>query len=130
VSAFVGALSTFALQGREAMDQVVREVVYQCGLTLVRLSPIDTGRFSSNWNYGLETPDTRYNAEEYNVRFVNYMGEMPNKAGGYTHFITNATPYGPYLERGSSDQAPQGMVGLTVAAFSDIVHVAAMKVRK
>lgn len=130
MSAFTGALTTFALQGRETMDQVVREAVYQCGLTLVRLSPIDTGRFASNWNYGLEVPDTRYKEDEFSVRFVNYMGEMPKRAGGYTHFITNTIKYGPYLERGSSKQAPQGMVGITVAAFQDIVLVAAEKARR
>ena len=93
----------------------------------MRLSPVDTSRFQSNWRYGLMTPDNFFDENARNVRFVNGMGDAPKAASKFVHFITNAAPYGPALERGHSKQAPYGMVGLTILAFEDIVANAARK---
>jgi hypothetical protein len=43
------------------------------------------------------------------------------KAGGVTT-ISNQMPYGPRLEYGWSDQAPQGMVRVTIAEFDQITR--------
>lgn len=127
--AFSDQLSVFAKKAEAAIDQTVREAVYQCGLSLVRLSPVDTSRFQSNWRYGLMTPDNFFDENARNVRFVHDMGDAPKAASRFVHFITNAAPYGPALERGHSQQAPQGMVVLTTLAFEDIVSNAARKAR-
>lgn len=129
---FSDQLTAFARKAEAAVDQAVREVVFQCGLMLVRLSPIDSGAFSANWRYGLMTPDLHWNPEERNVfgtGNVRGLDDMPKAAAKYTHHLSNAAPYGPALERGSSNQAPQGMVVLTTLAFDDIVNNAARKVR-
>lgn len=129
MAGFSDTITAFAAKAPEAVDQVVREVVYQCGEMLVRLSPIKSGAFVSNWRYGLMTPDTRWRPEQTGVREVNDLDAMPKSAAKFTHLISNAAPYGPSLERGSSQQAPQGFVILTTLAFDDILHNAARKVK-
>lgn len=129
MASFSDQLTAFAKKAPERVDQIVREVVYQVGLSVIRLSPIDTGAFVSNWRYGLMTPDTRWNPAQTGARFVNNMGDMPKAAAKFTHYVTNAAPYGPALERGHSRQAPMGMVVLTVLAFDDIVANATRKAR-
>lgn len=130
MAGFSDTLTAFALKAERAIDQTVREVVYQCGTTLINLSPIDTGAFVSNWRYGLMTPDTRWNPAQTKVRVVNELDAMPKAAAKYTHFVSNAAPYGPALERGHSQQAAYGMVGLTILAFNDIVANAARKAQE
>ena len=124
---FSDQLTAFALKAENRVDQIVREVVYQVGLSVVRLSPIKSGAFVSNWRYGLMTPDTRWNPAQLSIRFVTGMDRMPKAASKFTHTISNAAPYGPALERGHSKQAPLGMITLTKLAFEDIVANAARK---
>lgn len=130
MAGFSDTLTAFALKAERAIDQTVREVVYQCGTTLINLSPRDTTAFVSNWRYGLMTPDTRWRPEARNHFAVNELDAMPKAAAKYTHFVSNAAPYGPALERGHSQQAPYGVVGLTILAFNDIVANAARKAQE
>jgi hypothetical protein len=61
--------------------------------SVVELSPVDTGFFRTEW---------QYYPQEYPV--IN---------------IRNDTEYGPALENGSSQQAPYGMVRVTVNMLED-----------
>ena len=63
-----------------------------------------------------------------NERFVHNYEELPADLLNFRHFITNALPYGPALERGSSAQAPQGFAGLTAVEWPNIVSFAVGKV--
>ena len=129
MAGFSDTITAFAARAETAVDQTVREVVYQCGEMLVRLSPRDTTAFVSNWRYGLMTPDTRWRPEARNHFAVNDLDAMPKAAAKFTHIVSNAAPYGPALERGSSQQAPMGFVILTTLAFDDILANAARKVK-
>lgn len=125
---FEKALSDFALKAEDALDDVMRETIVKCGEMLYSLSPVDTTRFRSNWYYNAGSPSLSWRPEQYNVASVNGLADVPVDAAKFTHFLTNRAPYGPALERGHSQQAPQGFVVLTTLAFKDIVHNAARKV--
>lgn len=112
---------------REDMNRVLRFAIEEAGDRLIRRSPIDTGRFRSNWRYGLTTPDL-FTTKATNEHYVHNLEEMPKDLLGFRHFITNALPYGPALERGSSAQAPQGFAGLTAVEWPNIVSFAVGKV--
>jgi hypothetical protein len=112
---------------REDMNRVMRHAIEEAGRRLIERSPVDTGRFRSNWRYGLTTPDLFAN-KVTNEWFVHNLDEMPKDLLGFRHFITNALPYGPALERGSSAQAPQGFAGLTAVEWPNIVSFSVGKV--
>lgn len=127
---FEKALTDFAIKAEKAIDQTVREVVFECGRTLIVLSPVDTSSFVSNWYYAENKQGTLYQPEARNRFEVNFISDMPAKgASRVAHFIYNRAPYGPALERGHSQQAPQGFVVLTTLAFPNIVANAATRAR-
>lgn len=126
---------TFAQQMADAkvtvradMSQVLRLAIIEAGERLVTRSPVDTGRFKSNWRYGLTTPDL-FTTEKTGERAVQNLDEMPADLLGFRHWITNALPYGPALERGSSKQAPNGFAGLTAVEWPNIVNLAVRQTR-
>ena len=113
---------------REDMNRVLRFAIEEAGRRLIEKSPIDTGRFKSNWRYGLTTPDL-FTTKATGERFVHNLEEMPADLLAFRSFITNALPYGPALERGSSAQAPQGFAGLTAVEWPNIVNLAVRRAR-
>lgn len=120
---FAEQLAAFAEKTQGKAHEVVREVVVETGIRLIDRSPVKTGQFADNWNYGLETRDTSTHGPT-GARTINQIGELPIEAAGHIHYLSNAIPYGPALERGSSKQAPQGMVGLTELELPGIVEAA------
>lgn len=126
---FAAQLEAFARESKDKADQVVRETVMEIGERLITRSPVDTGAFRGNWNYGLETRDAFFNDARIG-RELNNLEELPKSAAGFIHFVSNAAPYGPALERGHSQQAPQGLVALTALEFEAIVDGAALKVQR
>jgi hypothetical protein len=82
------------------------------------------GRFRGNWMFSIGSPDNTTTEEvdpsgrKSTARIVD--GAIEFKAGD-TAFITNSLPYAIPLEFGHSQQAPGGMVRITVARFQQIV---------
>lgn len=124
---FAEQIAKFPSQTMADIDAVVAESVREAGQRLIDRSPIDTGRFKSNWNFSLETPDI-HTTEATDIRTVNGIEDLPKRAASFISYITNSLPYGPSLERGTSKQAPNGMVRLTSLEWGGIVAAAAQKV--
>ena len=82
------------------------------------------GRFRGNWMFSIGSPDNTTTDEvdpsgrKSTARIVD--GAIEFKAGDTAH-ITNSLPYAIPLEFGHSQQAPGGMVRITVARFQQIV---------
>lgn len=53
---FSAQLQQFAEATKEALDLTFRDVVFLVGRRLVTMSPVDTGRFRSNWQFSTGTP--------------------------------------------------------------------------
>ena len=51
---FAESLAAFAEQAKEAIDDVFRDVVIEIGTSIIRLSPVDTGRFKGNWHLSID----------------------------------------------------------------------------
>ncbi len=123
---FEAKLREFAAKAGDRADAAVREVVLEIGRRLIIRSPVDTGRFRSNWFYQLDgyssatTDDTKADA-------VEGIASMPVKAAGHVHTIVNNLPYAWRLENGWSKQAPLGMVAITAVEFRGIVDGAAQR---
>lgn len=94
----------------------MRRTVLEMGSEMVRLSPVDTGRFRSNWFYGgASTTDVADSSGAASVGRI--AAGVAAWQPGETMLVTNSLPYARRLENGWSGQAPAGMVRVTIADF-------------
>lgn len=124
---FALQLAEFAKLAGEAVDATLREVVIEVGSSLIRMSPVDTGRFRGNWHLSIDVVE--------NVTFsdidptgqdtiASIAASISDFTAGQTAYLINNLPYAVPLEYGHSTQAPQGMVRVTLARFQAIVNEA------
>jgi hypothetical protein len=125
---FGDKIRQFATIVEERADDVVTEAIQEVGRRLITRSPVDTGRFVSNWRYQAGAPNILFEDAVRHVRVVNDIGDIAQPATAFVHFVSNSAPYATALERGHSKQAPQGFVGLTGLEWQSIVAAAAIKV--
>lgn len=147
-------LKRFAEKTKKKGDLLVRKVVIEVGGTLVLKSPVGDadywlrpapagyvgGRFRANWQYGLGQADNstndkinagKHGSKEAAAASVGIVTKVKADAGGKIHFITNSLPYAQRLEDGwSKNQAPNGMVKLTVEEFQPIVEAVARAINE
>lgn len=136
---FTVDLSQFVRKTNDRLESTVKRIVAGVAESVIEMSPVGDasywkspppkgylgGRFRGNWDYGFnsvsgaqfETIDPSGSASLGRI-----MGGLSGRpAVGNVHYITNSLPYAKALEDGWSRQAPQGMVGLTVLRFQQIV---------
>lgn len=129
---YKAAFKSFKANVKKGGTVIAQDVAYQLAEKVVLLTPVDTTRAEANWNAALNTF-----LFDYNENARNSGGNRPNlnKAKavavklklGDEFVIANATPYVKYLEEGSSQQAPNGMVAVTAALFGRMVEKAASR---
>ncbi|MYN22594.1 hypothetical protein GSE41_06920 [Acinetobacter baumannii] len=90
----------------------VKHIVMDTVQSLVNLSPVDTGAYRASHivsigsgDYGIREPETNA-VQDAAIQAVKI------KLGNLV-YIQNNQPYAERLENGWSDQAPQGIYGLT-----------------
>lgn len=117
----------FVEQAKEAINATEREIIIEIGRSVIKMSPVDTGLFRNNWNFSISTLDlnTTDEADQSGGKAIARLidGAIEFQAG-QTAYITNNLPYAIPLEYGHSDQAPGGMVRITLARFTQIVEEA------
>lgn len=97
--------------------KVAKNSILFAGKKIIRLSPVDTGRFKENWLTAIGEANT-------SIDLPSGFGLIPVVKLlrlGDTIFFTNSLPYAMRLEFGHSNQAPHGMVRITVADWQGIV---------
>jgi hypothetical protein len=98
-------------------DIVMRKITLELFSRVILRSPVDTGRFRNNWvmatgRYSTETTEATDKTGSKSIGTVSSKVSTM-KFDGKLIYLTNSLPYAIELERGSSKQAPQGMVRLT-----------------
>jgi len=115
------------------VDEVVRASVAGLGAAIVQKSPVDTGRFKGNWQYGLGSINsTTTSPQDASGTAANgrILAGLATWRPGQTIYITNSLPYAQRLEYDAwSKQAPAGMVRLSVQAFKDNISKAVRDVK-
>ena len=113
-------------------DQVPRIVAVQISGQIIERTPVDTGRAKGNWQATIETPasDTLKDEDKPGSDTVQKVYRVANdfKAGNVFYLVNNL-PYIRRLEQGWSQQAPAGMVAVTVSEFQQAVARAATEDR-
>lgn len=121
---FGGDLEKFERRTTDKMERAVRKIALDVFESVIRMSPVDTGRFRGNWQPAigmapsgtLEAMDPSGNTVIAKVAGVTGRIEI-----GDVIYMVNNLPYAERLEDGYSGQAPNGMVRLTVQRFIPIV---------
>ena len=112
--------------------------------SIVKKTPVDTGRARGNWNISVGHDDTI--ASTRTKPQYKSVDEVPKVEGDEPIYISNNLPYITKLEYGGypnppkkgngktvngySKQAPEGMVGVTLANNENIFNSAVRSVKK
>lgn len=137
---FTDTINQWIEQTESKLDDVLQTIVIKVGESVVRLSPVDTGRFRGNWQLTIDaTSDAslvRY--DQSGQATINEIASVANRfTAGQVAYIQNHVLYGNDLEyglyngptqkvtdEGFSRQAPAGMVRITAMQFQSIVNEA------
>lgn len=122
-------------------QKIKRNYAFALYSSIVKKTPVDTGRARANWNISVGNVDTSTTKETLKTD-LKYGESSINSNGDESIFISNNLPYittleyGGYpnppksksgkTENGYSKQAPEGMVGVTLANKENIL-IAAIK---
>lgn len=101
-----------------APARIVKELSEEIFDGVVDRSPVDTGSFRASWNVKVGSPDLDV-VDGGSSKSPLPAPQFPNidTSSLQPVYITNNQPYGVKLEHGHSDQAPQGIVALTIASL-------------
>lgn len=110
---FSADIANYAQKTGLSIDKAVVSVCAQATTSIIKRTPIDTGRARGNWYPSIdmvssETSETRTSGEAIASGIA-----TAQKASGHIFNLTNNLPYINGLEMGNSKQAPLGMVRLT-----------------
>ena len=104
------------------VDTVRKKVALEIFTQVVQKTPVDTGRARGNWQISVGTDSTgKLDRDDKKAKGSkpSFLSDEASKLGGCkgdeTIYISNNLPYIKNLEYGSSKQAPNGMVGITMA---------------
>lgn len=117
----------FAEKAGTVPDKVLRKVVFDITREIIQKTPVDTGHARSNWFWGVqvvsdEDATLSKSGAPSLARAASFASTV--RSGGVV-YLTNNLPYILPLEFGSSQQAPAGMVRITVSRWQSIVDRAA-----
>ena len=136
-------LNKYVKKTKTQISEVRTSYAYALYSSIVRKTPVDTGRARANWNISAGRPDT--SVTENTRTTPKPKTAMPNPEGDESIFISNNLPYIETLEYGGypknpkggngktingySKQAPEGMIGVTLANNENIFNAAVRAVK-
>ncbi|MDM0041878.1 HK97 gp10 family phage protein [Variovorax sp. J22R193] len=120
MSSFAFDIQRFCELTNERASTVTRQAALSMLNSLIKRSPVDTGRFRGNWQTTIGAPpssvletDDKSGAQTLSRG----LAVLADFECGPPIYLVNGLPYGRRLENGYSQQAPSGMVRLTVNEF-------------
>lgn len=120
-------------KGNNRQNQFVRKLCLELDRSIVLKSPVDTGRFRANWNIGFGSPNTSTTTNtdaSGSSAIAKAQAELTGNLSGKKIFVTNSLPYAFRLEyEGWSNQAPQGMVRITIAELNTTIQKVGAEVK-
>lgn len=132
LGAFNASLDQWISQLKDYLDEVVRNVTFEIAENIIvggefaPGTPIDTGFARASWWIAVNDMGSPHQAPDnpgkllFAVAPSTLAAGAQAKAGDIIYILSN-TLYMPVLEFGHSDQAPQGMIRLTLTAGQRIV---------
>ena len=135
MAGFADQVKKWEKKTADKLDLATRQIALQIFSRIIIKSPVNTGRFRGNWQVAIgSAPTGTDDAAEFpagdavDVKGPIYYAKLSGgeatlfgaKAGDTIYFANNL-PYARRLEEGYSQQAPAGMVALTIQEFQSVV---------
>lgn len=137
MASFELQIAEFAKRAGANADLVCKKVGIDVFASVVRRTPVDTGRARGNWVVSIGSPSSMisaaldpgdYGDDPGSSSAVKADAALADFQIGASIYIMNNLPYIKRLEDGYSTQTPPGvMVALTVVEFKDFVRDAVAK---
>ncbi len=113
----------FKREVEQKVLQVVQKISMEALSRVVLKTPVDTGRARGSWTVSVGTPDSS-DPERVDPGGQQSISEGSGRIGGVREpdviYVQSNLPYIEVLEGGHSQQAPNGMVALTVAEIESM----------
>ena len=113
----------FAMQVEDDTMVLFRELCEQASRGVIYRAPKDTSRFLANNNFSVNVPDESFDEAKRDpsrsATLADARRAMAALKPGDVFHIVNTTPYGKYLEGGTSSQAPAGIYGVTFNSLKE-----------
>lgn len=126
-------IEALADRSKRRVETLVHEGTQDLIETVVIRSPVDLGFFRGSWYVSLDDPSAG-NDGEVDPSGVSVIAEMSLSVNdskiGQVIYVLNSAAYARKLEDGSSSQAPQGMVKVTVAEAPEIFEATAKRIAR
>lgn len=119
---FADSLAKYCKAAGDQVETVVRKTAFELQASMIEKSPVDTGRFKSNWQVGISAINANTSSAAGSDALGRVMTALEGHKPGNAIWLTNSLPYAKRLENGWSQQAPSGMVRLTLQDFRQAVE--------
>lgn len=125
-------MKEYSKKCKENIDDTKKRVAFALYSSIVEKTPVDTGRARGNWHITVggqsyEVFDNEAKTDSsVNTMITNGLSQISG-SGDKSIFIQNNVEYIVPLEYGKSKQAPNGMVGITVANMQRYIDEAIRK---
>lgn len=124
---FAEDLNALCKKAGDKAESVIRGAALFMGGEMIDRSPVDTGRFKNNWVTSTGAPDYSKSADP-DRSGAKARAMLNEKIAGWkpgqTIWILNNLSYAKPLEYGHSQQAPSGIVRLTVQNYGEAISKA------
>ena len=124
MGSFADQMKAWERKAERKMDLAVRKIALEMFRRIILKSPVDTGRFRGNWHLAIgSVPEGTLELDDKTGTATIAKGAATAMGfnAGETIFFANNLPYARRLEEGYSQQAPNGMVALTIQEFQSVV---------
>lgn len=126
---FAADLNKLCKRAGDKAEMVVRKTALELQSGMIERSPVDTGRFKSNFQCGIGAINADTSAAPGSDAEGRTNTVLQGWKQGQTIWLTNSLPYAKRLEDGWSKQAPAGMVRLTVQNYSQALAKAVRSIK-
>jgi hypothetical protein len=118
-------LRRIAKARKQSIQKVYRGTMFSMGARVIEMSPVKLGRFQGNWfpGIGSENLSTDISSEGKQASTTRLLSGIGSLTTSDDFYFMNNLPYAKKLEDGSSTQAKNGMVKVTVNDFAQILEV-------
>lgn len=123
---FALELDEWVEKAKGNLDRVTRETLMLATQGVVMRSPVDTGRFVANWQFGAGVIDFTTSDQVDPGRAITIakvQAQLGAVQAGGVYYLTNSLPYAYRLEYEgwSKKKAPAGMVRVTLAGLQGAI---------
>jgi hypothetical protein len=130
---FASDVSKWTRKTEAKIETAIRKIAIDVFAEVIMMSPVDTGRFRGNWQVAIGTIPNgtlEIDDKEGTATLTKAQAEALGLKAGQTIFLINNLPYARALEYGLSQQAPGGMIRLTVQRWKPIVEAVGRQLSK